>query len=223
MSADANSLADLLRFYDDRGYDRLVGPGRAPALLVIDFSRAFTGGRSAFPGGNFETEMRETVRLLDAFRDCARPILFTTIAYAAPARDAGLWGAKVPWLAHCLLGSDLVDVDPALGRRAEEPVLVKRFPSAFFGTDLHARLLAQGVDTLVLAGCTTSVCVRATAIDAMQHGYRTLVAREAVGDFHPGIHALHLRDVHARYADVMPVDAILSHVQALELRPTGGS
>ena len=223
MSGVTDSTDRLLRFYDERGYDRIVGPGRKPALLVIDFSRAFTGGRATFPGGDFSAEMRETVRLLEAFRRGALPILFTTIAYEDPVRDAGLWGAKVPWLAHCALGSALVEIDPALGRRPAEPVLVKRFPSAFFGTDLHARLQAEGVDTLVIAGCTTSVCVRATAIDAMQHGYRPLVAAEAVGEFDPALHALHLRDLHARYADVMTVDAILSYVGKFETAsPTGG-
>jgi nicotinamidase-related amidase len=223
VSTAANSLDRLLGFYDERGYDRLVGAGRKPALLVIDFSRAFTGGRSAFPGGDFGAEMRETVRLLEAFRSRWLPTLFTTIAYADPVRESGLWGAKVPWLAHCALGSALVEIDPALGRRHDEPVLVKRFPSAFFGTGLHERLQAEAVDTVVLAGCTTSVCIRATAIDAMQHGYRTLVAREAVGEFHPGIHALHLRDLHARYADVMSVAAILAYVGGLQSESAPGN
>lgn len=223
MSGVTDSMDRLLRFYDERGYDRIVGPGRKPALLVIDFSRAFTGGRTTFPGGDFSAEMRETVRLLAAFRRGALPILFTTIAYEDPVRDAGLWGAKAPWLAHCALGSALVEIDPALGRRPAEPVIVKRFPSAFFGTDLHARLQADGVDTLAIAGCTTSVCVRASAIDAMQHGYRPLVAAEAVGEFDSALHTLHLRDLHARYADVMSVDAILSYVGTFETAsPTGG-
>jgi nicotinamidase-related amidase len=100
----------------------------------------------------------------------------------------------------------MVEIDPVLARQPDEVVMVKKYPSAFFGTDLHAILQAAGVDTLLIAGCTTSVCVRATAIDAMQHGYRPLVVRQAVGDFEPAIHALHLADLDARYADIVELD-----------------
>src|SRR5205085_10586746 len=92
---------------------------------------------------------------------------------------------------------------------------VKKFPSAFFETDLQDRLQALGVDTIVLAGCTTSVCVRATAVDAMQRNFHTLVAAEAVGDLDAALHAVHLRDLDARYADVMPVDNLLDYFHSL--------
>jgi nicotinamidase-related amidase len=215
MTSDQDRLERVLQFYADRGYDRSVGVGDRPALVVIDFSRAFTGGHGAFPGGRFDAEIGQTRRLIAGFREAALPILYTTIAYEDPARDAGLWAVKVPWLASCLLGSPLVEIDPALGRADHEPVVVKRFPSILFGTGLHERLQAHGVDSLVLTGCTTSVCVRASAVDAMQHGYRTLVAAEAVGDFTPDLHALHLRDIGARYADVLPVDEVLAHVRRI--------
>ena len=112
--------------------------------------------------------------------------------------DAGLWAKKVPWLQECQFGSPLVEIDPALAPQERDRVLVKKYPSAFFGTQLHEDLQREAVDTIILAGCTTSVCVRATALDAMQHGYRTLVVREAVGDFDHAIHALHLADIGAR-------------------------
>jgi nicotinamidase-related amidase len=96
---------------------------------------------------------------------------------------------------------------------------VKKFPSAFHGTDLHARLTSIGVDTLILAGCTTSCCVRATAVDAMQYGYRVLLAREAVGDFDRALHAIHLTDLGARYADVVPVDELIVYLR--EATPAG--
>jgi nicotinamidase-related amidase len=99
-----------------------------------------------------------------------------------------------------------VEIDPVLARQPSKPVIVKKFPSAFFATDLHARLQQARVDTLLIAGCKTSLCVRATALDAMQHGYRPLVVREAVGDFDAAIHELHLADLDARYADVIGLD-----------------
>jgi nicotinamidase-related amidase len=204
----------LLAFYRQRGYGYTLGPGQRPAVLVIDFSRAFTGGHAEFPGGNFDRELAQTCRLLAAARG-AFPVLFTTIAYAEDLHDAGLWARKVPWLEVCRRTSALVAIDPVLEVRSEEPVIVKRNPSAFHGTDLEGRLTALGVDTLVVAGCTTSVCVRATVVDAMQHGFRTLVAAEAVGDFVPEMHELHLRDLGARYADVLSTDQVLAYLRGL--------
>ena len=209
----SGSVHELLRFYDERGYDRRLGFGARPAIAVIDFSRAFTGGRSEFPGGEFGPEMEHTRRLLDEARSRAIPVFFTTIAYDEPLRDAGLWGAKVPWLEHCKAGTPLVEIDSALAHRPAEPVIVKKFPSAFFGTDFEARLAAQRIDTLILAGCTTSVCVRATAIDAMQRGYRPVVAAQAVGDFNVALHTVHLKDLHARYADVVSTGEVLDYLR----------
>ncbi len=205
------SVDEVIRFYDERGYRGRIGPGKSPAILVVDFSRAFTEGPSAFPGGDFSGAIAQTRRLLDAARS-RLPIYFTTIAYSGDLRDAGFWGIKVPWLKHCPIGDPIVDIDPRLARRDEEPLIVKKYPSAFFSTDLHARLQAAGVDTLVITGCTTSVCVRASTLDAMQYGYRPMVAAEAVGDFHADLHTLHLKDLDSRYADVMPVDALIEYL-----------
>jgi maleamate amidohydrolase len=209
------TVDDIVRFYDERGYRARIGPGRSPAILVVDFSRAFTEGPSAFPGGDFSEQITQTRRLLDVARGRAL-VLFTTIAYPSDQPVAGFWGVKVPWLSHCTLGDPMVDIDPRLGRRDDEPVIVKQYPSAFFGTDLHARLQAGAVDTLVIAGCTTSVCVRATTLDAMQYGYRPMVAAEAVGDFQADLHALHLKDLDARYADVMPVNMLIDYFRSLK-------
>jgi nicotinamidase-related amidase len=205
-------LGTILTFYDQRGYDRSVGCGVRPALLVIDFSRAFTGGRAAFPGGDFASELAAVGRLAEAARPLA-PVIFTTIAYAPDMHDAGLWARKVPWLNACQSGSPLVEIDPALEPRVGDTIIVKKYPSAFFGTGLHETLQRQEIDTLILTGCTTSVCVRATALDAMQHGYRTLVVREAVGDFDPAIHALHLADIGARYCDVVGLEDTLTYLR----------
>jgi maleamate amidohydrolase len=208
----AMSVGDILAFYTQRGYVHQIGMGQRPAIIVIDFSCAFTQAGD-FPGGNFEAELRHTRRVLDAARG-RFPIIYTTIAYEPHLRDAGFWKVKVPWLAHCKLGSQAVEIDATLGATADEAVIVKKFPSAFHGTDLDARLKRDGIDTLIIAGCTTSVCVRATALDAMQHGYRALVAREAVGDFNAAVHAVHLTDIGARYADVVSVADLLKDLAA---------
>jgi maleamate amidohydrolase len=204
----------ILRFYDARGRSNGVGAGVRPAMMVIDFSNAFTRGVAEFPGGDFGAEIAQTRRLLAAARQHGLPVFYTTIAYADTERDPGLWSKKIPWLSCCKIGSLAVSIDTTLGRLPDEPVIVKKFPSAFFETDLAARMSTLGIDTIVLAGCTTSVCVRATAVDAMQHGYRTLIAAEAVGDFDAALHAVHLRDLEARYADVMPVDDLLAYFRS---------
>ena len=211
-------VSELLRFYERRGYDGQIGAGVRPALLVIDFSRAFTGGQSDFPGGNFALELAAVVQLAKAARPKA-PVIFTTIAYAPDLHDAGLWAKKVPWLQACQLGNRLVDIDPVLAPQDGDSVIVKKYPSAFFGTNLNAQLQDQAVDTLLLTGCTTSVCVRATALDAMQHGYRTLVVRQAVGDFDPAIHALHLADIGARYCDIVELGDALTYLRELPACP----
>ena len=207
-------LAEILRFYDRRGYGNTIEAGLRPAVVVIDFSRAFTQGGGDFPGGNFDAELAATAAILKAARP-ATPVIFTTIAYAADMRDAGLWAAKVPWLAACRAGSPLVGIDPRLAPRDGETVLAKKYPSAFFGTRLHEMLQTRGVDTLIVTGCTTSVCVRATVLDAMQHGYRTRVVRQAVGDFEPAIHALHLADIGARYGDIVELPETLAYLQSV--------
>ena len=206
------ALHDILEFYRRRGYGHAIGAGSRPALLVIDFSRAFTGGAGAFPGGDFAAELAATARLLAAARP-GIPVFFTTIAYAPDLHEAGWWAHKVPWLRTCRSGSPLVAIDPVLDVQPQDQVIVKHYPSAFFGTGLHAALQQQGVDTLLLAGCTTSVCVRASALDAMQHGYRTLVVQEAVGDFDAAIHTLHLADIGARYCDVVALDDMLTYLR----------
>ena len=208
-------INDIFAFYDRRGYSYSLGGGARPALIVIDFSNAFTKGQTEFPGGNFAAELRQTRRLLDAARVGGVPIFFTTIAYDDPQMEAGLWGRKVPWLHHCRTGSPAVAIDAALGARVDEPVIVKKYPSAFFQTDLQERLMQAGIDTIILVGCTTSVCVRATAIDAMQRQFYPLVVADAVGEFDASLHAVHLKDLDSRYADVLSTDDVLTYLKGL--------
>jgi len=212
MSKDA--YADLLDFYAKRGYRHRLGLGARPALIVIDFSYGFTASSDGFPGGDFADAVAATRRLLDAMRG-RFPVFLTTIAYGDPAREGGLWAEKVPWLLRFERGAKSVQIDAALGAHPDDVLIEKPAPSSFHRTELDAMLRARGVDTLVVAGCTTSVCVRATAVDAMQHGYRAIVAREAVGDFNPQVHEVHLQDLDARYADVTPVEDVLAHLAAL--------
>jgi maleamate amidohydrolase len=143
------------------------------------------------------------------------PIFFTGVAYDDPAlADAGIWVKKIPAQQTLRAGTRDVALDPRLGRLADEPLIRKKYASAFFGTDLLTRLKSLGVDTLIMAGCTTSGCVRASAVDGLQHGFRVMVVREAVGDRAPAAHEQSLLDIHAKYGDVVSVDEALSYIRS---------
>jgi maleamate amidohydrolase len=199
-------------FFRARGFARPLGWGKNPAVLVVDFSRGFTDPASPL-GADFSGEIAATRRVLNAARVAGLPVLYSTIAYdAEDARDGGLWTVKIPALGALQAGGAAAEIDPRLGRRDDEPVITKKFASCFFATDLADRLRRAGVDTLIITGCTTSGCVRATAVDAMQHGFRPIVVREAVGDRLAAAHEQSLIDLQAKYADVESVDDVLAHL-----------
>lgn len=189
-----------------------MGWGRCPALLVVDFSAGFTDSTSPL-GADMSREIAETVRVLEVARRAGISIYFSTISYDEEgAGDAGLWAAKIRTLGSLRTGSPGVEIDPRLGRREDEPVIVKKFASVFFGTGFVDQLRGAEVDTLVVTGCTTSGCVRATVVDAMQNGFRPMIVREAVADRLPGAHDQSLIDMDAKYGDVVSVDETLEYL-----------
>jgi nicotinamidase-related amidase len=146
-------------------------------------------------------------------------VYFTTTVYESDLLDAGLFLRKVPSLATLVRGSRWTEIDPRLKRQPSEPVIEKRYASAFFGTHLASTLTASGIDTLIIAGCTTSGCVRATVVDALQHGFRAIVPRECVGDRAPGQHEANLVDIDGKYGDVVDAPAVLSYLESLDGNP----
>lgn len=199
------------QIYARAGFGAEVDRGRRPALLVVDLSRGFTEAR--FPtGSDLSAEVSETGRLLAAARASSVPVVFTTIVYESGDETALAWLRKAPGLAVLAQGSELVEIDPRLEVRPEEPVLRKKGASAFFGTDLADRLHALEVDTVVICGATTSGCVRASVVDAVQHGFPVLVAREAVGDRAQDPHDANLFDIQQKYGDVVSVDDAVSYL-----------
>ena len=206
---------ERLHRLEERGLTRELGFGERPAVLAVDLVKAFTDPRLPF-GSDLDAVVEQARRVLDQGRRAGLPILFTTVAYEdADLADAGVWAIKVPASATLRVGSPEVDQDDRLGRHEGESILVKKYASAFFGTDLLSRLNALRVDTLVIVGCTTSGCVRATAVDALQNGLRPIVVREAVGDRDPAAHQQSLRDLQAKYADVVSADAVLARLASL--------
>ena len=146
------------------------------------------------------------------------PIIFSTVSYEDEnLKDAGIFGMKQKGSATLRAGTDGVKIDARLEFRQTDSLLVKKYASCFFGTDLVSRLLVRGVDTLIITGCTTSGCVRASAVDACQTGFRPMVVREAVGDRSQSAHDQSLFDLNAKYADVVSLEETLQYLSTLGL------
>lgn len=192
---------------------RLI-PGRRPGILVVDLTHGFTDSASSL-GGDLDQVVASTRELLDVARERGLPIIFTTIAYEPHLKDCGPWLQKGRGLAELLIGTQWVEVDDRLGARPDEPVIVKKGASAFFGTNLTAVLTSQGVDTVVLCGASTSGCIRATAVDLIQYGYPSLVPRECVGDRAKEPHEANLLDIDAKYADVVSLEETLTYLDSV--------
>ena len=200
--------------YRRKGFMNRSGYGTKPALLVVDFIYGFTDPTTPL-GGDFSKELAVTADLLETFRAAQLPIVYTTIAYEPGFEDGGVFVKKVPSLKILEVGSKMVDVDNRIRPRPDEYVALKKYASAFFNTDIDAYLKARSVDTIIMTGCTTSGCIRASAIDSMQYGYLTVVVEEGVGDRAQGPHDANLFDIDAKYADVVSVDEVNSYMKSL--------
>ena len=194
-------------------FDNRVGFGARPALLCVDFVRAYTTEGSPLYAPDVIAAVRETVAVLTAARSAGIPVMHTDICYTPGAfLDGGIWLQKVPALKMMVPGSPLAEICAEVRPAAGEPRFTKQYASAFFGTSLAAALTAARVDTVILAGCSTSGCIRASAVDAVQHGFRVIVIRECVGDRHPEPHAANLFDIDSKYGDVVGKAEVLTYL-----------
>jgi nicotinamidase-related amidase len=219
---DARPIAErwgdeVADFYSSRGFGNRVGFGRHPAVLVVDMMVAFTD-----PSYGVGVEQAATVdaiaELLAAARDRGLPVYYTRTAYERDGRDGGVFMEKVPALRELVLGSPAVEIDPGLAPAPGEPVILKKFASAFHGTNLLSLLVGDGVDTLILTGCTTSGCIRAAAVDGISYGFRVVVPESAVSDRAAGPHWSNLFDINAKYGDVLPLSEVLEELSRLSAR-----
>ena len=194
------------------GFHGRAGFGTRPALIVVDMSVGFTD-----PESPLHCDLEEVVgaiaQLLAASRAARYPVLYTTVAYDDAGKEAAtVFIDKVPALLTLEAGSRWVEIDPRLAPLPGEPVVRKLFASAFYKTPLASLLAAQQVDGVIVTGASTSGCVRATAVDALQHGYRVVVPREAVGDRNLAAHEANLYDIDAKYGDVLALGDVLEHL-----------
>jgi nicotinamidase-related amidase len=215
-------LAELHERLAARGFAGRVGFGERPAILVVDLIRAFTDERCPL-ASNLDAEVAVTREILDAARAAGVPCVLTTVTYDAALEEAGVWGVKIPASSWLVEGGEWVDFDERLGRVESDMVLTKKYASCFFGTDLASRLVSRQVDTLIVTGCTTSGCVRASAVDACSLGLRAIVVEDAVGDRAPISHRASLFDIDAKYGDVVRSPQVLAYLRGLAGGESAGS
>ncbi len=181
--------------------------GTRPALVLVDMTLGFTDPGSPLGCASDEV-VTVSAKLLDAFRTLALPIFFTTVCYRN-ASEASVFRRRLPDLHILTPGSRWITVDPRLAPLPSEVVIEKKYASGFFDTSLKGDLVAARADSIVMTGLTTSGCVRATAVDALQHDYPTFVVSDAVADRNPQAHAASLYDLDAKYADVIASEDLL--------------
>ena len=195
-------MSDQNDIYQRQGFGQPLGLGDARAVLVVDFVQAFADP-AHFGGGTILQAISNTVHLLRLAREGGWPVAHTRVVYAEDGSDLGVLARKVPALRQLTERSPLSQIVPELQPVSGELVTRKRQASAFFGTGLAGWLAFRRIDTLLVAGCTTSGCVRASVVDACSHNLRTVVMTDCTGDRAPGPHEASLFDMGQKYADLM--------------------
>lgn len=196
-------------------FDGRIGFGKHPALLIVDFINAYITEGSLLYSPDVVTAVDETIPLLEIARAKKIPVLYTKVLYNKNFLDGGIFVQKVPVLKTLIEGEPLAEIVVQLSPVESDIIIVKQYASAFFGTPLAPTLTSLGVDTLILTGCSTSGCIRASAVDGMQYGFRVIVPRECVADRHPGPHEANLFDINSKYGDVMAKSEVMEYLRKI--------
>jgi maleamate amidohydrolase len=213
----AGTQEELSSNYARAGYHAKQSWGTRPALLMIDFANAYFDEASPLYGGEgCQTALDNAIALAPVARACGVPVIFTEVKYQQGGADGGAFFAKVPALSCFVAGADTQKLAAGLSVEPQDTLVTKQYPSAFFGTSLDALLRWMKVDTLMLAGVTTSGCVRASCIDSISYGFVTLVISDAVGDRAPEPHAANLFDMSAKYADLLNTQEAIQYMQSVK-------
>jgi len=210
----ASGNGDAREVYARSGIGGRVGFGERPAVVVVDLQNGFTDP-SCPVGGELAEVIEATAELLAEARRARLPIAYTAVGFHPGERDGSAWLRKMPGLGVLEVGTHWCEIDRRVAPQPDEPVWVKRASSAFFGTPLLTYLNLARADTVVIAGCVTSGCVRATTIDAVSWGYRPIVPQECVGDRAAGPHETNLFDIDQKYADVVPLEEAIGAIRGL--------
>lgn len=199
------------------GFAGALTPGKRPVVVAVDMMSAYFDPDSPFclPDDGC---LGAAAQVIAAARTAAVPVIHTIVRFGAGGMDGGIFLRKVPALRLLIGDSPLGQLMPQVDREPDELVLVKQYASAFFGTTLAPILQSLGADTVVLVGVSTSGCIRASAVDALQHGFVPLVVREAVGDREPAVHEASLYDLQAKYAEVISLTEATTYLSSVLLR-----
>lgn len=205
---------DLVENYK-KAYGNRVGFGKRPALVLVDFAQAYFDPESELFAG-VDAALASALRLRAAAHAAGVPVVLTEVSYQEGGLNGGRFFEKAKPLHNFIQGRRTAAFADGLVPRADEIIVTKQYPSAFFGTSLASTLTANGIDSVILTGLTTSGCVRASCVDSMSHGFRTIVVAEACGDRHPAPHEANLFDMNAKYADVVSEGEVLSYLSTLK-------
>ena len=194
------------------------GFGKKAILVNVDLQKAYT--RPDLFKTAYETDPKQVIyvnELAEKFRNLGWPVVWTYVAYMESGEDCGIWGTRTDTpdsLQNIKFGSDRSELDDRLHIDSEKDVIYcKKMPSAFFETQLQSLCVWHQIDTIVLTGGSTSGCIRATAVDSLSRGYRTIVPEECVADKHESYHFANLTDLSIKYADVLEVQEIFEYLQ----------
>ncbi|MEM8588572.1 MAG: isochorismatase family protein [Pseudomonadota bacterium] len=207
-------MAEDLQENYKRAYANALGFGRSPALILVDFVEAYFDPECPLYADVDDT-LASALRVRDAARRAEIPVIYTNVVYHRSGMNGGRFFEKVLPLSQLTAGSPMGAWPAGLVPNDDELVISKQYPSAFFGTSLAATLTANGIDTLIITGVTTSGCVRATCTDACSSGFIPIIVREACGDRHEGPHEANLFDMNAKYGDVVGEADVVAYLAAI--------
>jgi maleamate amidohydrolase len=206
--------SDLSENYK-KAYSNRVGFGQRPALVLIDFAHAYYDPESELYAG-VDAALASALRIREAAHAAGVPVVLTEVTYQEGGINGGRFFEKAKPLHNFIKGRKTAAFAEGLVPRDDEIIVSKQYPSAFFGTSLASTLTAGCIDSVILTGLTTSGCVRASCVDSMSHGFRTIVVADACGDRHPAPHEANLFDMNAKYADVVSEDDVLAYLSRLK-------
>lgn len=196
-------------------FEGRIGFGRKPALILVDFVEAYFDRNCELYAG-VEDALASAIELVEAARKAGILIIYTNVSFHPSMIDGGRFAQKVAPLRNFVAGHPMGAWPKGLAPRDDELVISKQYASSFFGTSLASTLTANGNDSLVITGLSTSGCVRATCVDACQHGFIPIVVEEAVGDRQEDVHRANLFDMNAKYGDVVSKAEVLQHFAQLQ-------
>lgn len=213
---DSGNKSTLDASYGSTGFSNKLGFGAQPALILIDLCEAYYREQSPLYHPRFVAALDAQLRIHKAAHQAGIPVILTRTEFKRGGVDGGIYFQKSRTPLLCFEeGNLLAEFPEALATTESDIILTKRYPSSFFATHLAAMLTASGIDTLLIGGVSTSGCVRATAVDTCQHGFRPMVIREACADRHESPHEQNLFDINAKYGDVVSEKEALAYLQSL--------